>query len=365
MKKSLRHLIFSCLIALALAACAPKEEDKPEPPKPNITGTQLIANAGDRSVTLDWTMCADAETYNIYYIKDEEHRYSINNKPSTSTMLAGTKITGLISAPLVISNLENDVPYWFALTAVNKNGESVPSADIVTATPSDPPPPKAPENVRANAGDGKITVTWDPVPGADGYNLYEGVLDETLTWYWDEILDVDYSTSPCCSYTITGLDNSTSANQVRYGIVVTAFTDSPEMESSHSFAALASPSHTPPPPAPKIKSVTAGNGTITVGWYRAETATSYAIYIGTSKGVSNSMLRAEDFRSDYEPDAGDDGPYGVQASQGIENDKTYYIVVTAINANGESAPSSEYWVKPSATSPASGSIDTAPIYYYP
>lgn len=38
--------------------------------------------------------------------------------------------------------------------------------------PAQPIPPAAPANVQATAGDGAVTVTWDPVPGADGYTVY-------------------------------------------------------------------------------------------------------------------------------------------------------------------------------------------------
>ncbi|HON59799.1 MAG TPA: fibronectin type III domain-containing protein, partial [Smithella sp.] len=188
MKKSLRYFVLLCLMTLAITACAPKEEDKPEPVKPKIEGTQLIANAGYKEVTLDWTMNADAETYNVYYIADTAGVYSSTNKPSASTLLAGTKITGLISATLTITNLTNGTEYWFAVTAVNQNGESDLS-EIVSATPSDPAPPKAPSNVRANAGNTQITVTWDEVVGADQYTLYYSYMDSLLNIDNDQIDD--------------------------------------------------------------------------------------------------------------------------------------------------------------------------------
>lgn len=356
MKKSRGYLIFACLIVLALTACAPKEEDKPQPVKPKIEGTQLIANAGYKEVKLDWTMNAEAETYNIYYIADTADIYNSTNKPSASTMLAGTKITGLISAPRTITGLVNGTEYWFAITVVNDNGESNLS-EIVSATPSDPAPPEAPQNVRANAENAQITVTWDEVVGADKYKLYYSRMDSALNIVNEEIDDAGTCLSGICSQEVTGLDNSTDDDKIVYTILVTAFEGT--MESSRSFAVFASPSTTPPPFAPRIKNVTAGNGTITVEWYKVDAtpeASSYVIYIGPAKGV----LKSTGAPTPYEPDAGDDGPYAAQASTDIENGKTYFIVVTAINANGESAESREWWATPSATSPASGELQDLP-----
>jgi hypothetical protein len=356
MKKSLGYLIVSCLIALTLAACAPKEEDKPEPVKPKIEGTQLIANAGTNSVTLDWTMNADAETYNIYYIADESDRYNSTNKPSKSTLLAGTKITGLISATRTITGLTNGTEYWFAITVVNNNGESDLS-EIVAATPSDPAPPKAPQNVRANAGNGQITVTWDEVVGADKYKLYYSRMSSYLDIINEEIDDAGICLSGTCSEVITGLDNSTADNKIVYTIFITAFEGT--TESSRSFGAFTSPSTSPPPFAPTMTAVTAGNGQITVTWNKVDAipaVSSYVIYIGPAKGV----LKSTGAPTIYEPDTGDGGPYTATATSGIENDKTYFIVITAVNANGESAESREWWATPSATSPESGELEDLP-----
>lgn len=356
MKKSLGYLIISCLIPLVIAACAPKEEDTPEPVKPKIQGTQLIANAGYKEVTLDWTMNADAETYNVYYIADTAGVYSSTNKPSASTLLAGTKITGLISATFTITGLTNGTEYWFAVTAVNKNGESDLS-EIASATPSDPAPPKAPSNVRANAGNTEITATWDEVVGADKYKLYYSRMDSLLNIVNEEIDDAGTCSSGVCSKSITGLDNSTETDKIVYTILVTAWDGA--LESSRSFAAFASPSETPPPMAPTITSVTAGNGQITVAWNKVTATpavTSYVTYIGPAKGV----LKSTGAPTDYVPDAGDDGPYAATATTNIENDKTYFIVVTAVNANGESAESREWWAKPSATTPQSGELKDLP-----
>ncbi len=54
--------------------------------------------------------------------------------------------------------------------------------------------PKAPVNVTANPADGSVVINWDPVVGADGYNIYwknapkvttsdDKIADVTSPWY--------------------------------------------------------------------------------------------------------------------------------------------------------------------------------------
>jgi hypothetical protein len=123
-----------------------------------------------------------------------------------------------------------------------------------------------------------------------------------------------------------------------------------------SFFYSATPSTTPPPFAPVLTSVTAGNAQITVHWNAVSASpavASYNIYIGTAKGVTKSSGA----KNPYTPDAGDLGPYSAIATTSIDNGTTYYIVVTAVNSKGESAESTEWWAKPASGGGTSGPID--------
>lgn len=86
--------------------------------------------------------------------------------------------------------------------------------------PSEKKRPSAPTNVVATAGDGRVTITWDSVEGADSYNLYwdtTSVSSETGT-------KIEGVTSP---YEHTGLDNG-----VTYYYVVTAVNEAGESDDS-------------------------------------------------------------------------------------------------------------------------------------
>ena len=165
MKKFIAYLLFSFLI-VSLFACSSKDNTTTAPLPPSISGVQFRADAGNQEATLDWQMIADATSYNIYYIS------SATNPGSTIMKASGTKVTGLIGPRYTVTGLTNNTKYWwFALSAVNANGESDLSTPI-PASPNFPPPPPAPTNIRANAGDKTVTVTWNIVPGASSYNLH-------------------------------------------------------------------------------------------------------------------------------------------------------------------------------------------------
>ena len=77
--------------------------------------------------------------------------------------------------------------------------------------------PSAPTDVSATAGNGQVTVSWSPVPGADGYHLYWGTAAGVTENSGTRMGNV---TSP---YVHTGLTNGTT-----YFYVVFAFNASTE-----------------------------------------------------------------------------------------------------------------------------------------
>ncbi len=94
-----------------------------------------------------------------------------------------------------------------------------------------------------------------------------------------------------------------------------------------------------PPAAPTALVATPGSAQVTLTWATVTGATSYNLYFGTSAGVTKtSGTKIQGVTSGY-------------VHAGRTNNTTYHYVVTAVNAGGESAVSSEASATP-AVNPA-------------
>ena len=311
----------------------------------------IRADAGDGQVTMEWEMDPNAVTYNIYYLEYPGHT------PTTTEMQQnGTKIPGLKSAPYIVTGLTNGTTYYFTMSGTNSNGESYLQKPLVYATPIAPPRPAAPENVRANAGDTRVTVTWTPVtavPAVTSYNVYCTWI-EGLSAGVGQAINVSAASNSYVVHNVSWTAGPDAGNvapltngRTHYFWVSAVNANG---ESSASFTVSAVPSASPPPFAPTITAVTAGDSQITVHWNKVDVdpaVTKYRIYIGKAKGVLKSTGVPSDITDLTEP-------LVATATTNINNDTTYYFVITAINANGESAESNEWWATPSASDPHSG-----------
>ena len=150
------------------SACATTLEDSGdepiEPEKPTLAAPVVTAEAtSDSTIVLTWNAVENAIRYNIY--SGEE-----------TVKLAVTATT------YTVSDLDANTQYCFNVVAVNKEGKSDKSEDACATTleAENPAKLKAPKNLRAAIrqdvpGYGykfEITMAWDAVEGATGYNVY-------------------------------------------------------------------------------------------------------------------------------------------------------------------------------------------------
>lgn len=321
MRKFLSYLLLLSLLTMFASACSSSGDSNIDSSGPEEYLTnQLRADAGRNEVTLEWKMLPAADTYNIYYLEDD----GSDEQPNSAKMKSdGTKIEGIISAPYPVTGLQNGTTYWFALSAKAEGEDESDLTKTIYSMPQDNPPLPAPENVRANAGDAEATITWDAVIHASGYKIY----------YYTSF--TNYGESDKISdnfYTFTGLTNG--QDYVFWVAALDGDDDSSTGDSSASFIYAAQPTIRPPPVAPTNPAIiNNNNGNIIVEWDTMPDATAYNIYIAKAKGVTKltgSVTNIPD------PDATPQ-----QGSQTVLTNGTYYIVVTSVNDNGESAESRE------------------------
>jgi hypothetical protein len=184
--------------------------------------------------------------------------------------------------------------------------------------------PAAPSNLSAAAGNQQASLTWTAGGGAASYNVKRGTASGG-----------PYTTvgSPAgTTYADTSLTNGTA-----YYYVVTAVNMTGE--SGNSNQATATPKAAPiAPVAPLNLTATGGNQQVSLAWTASTGATSYNVRRAATNG----------------------GPYTTVASPAgtsytdttVTNGTTYYYVVTAVSASGESANSNQASATPSATPPA-------------
>lgn len=267
----------------------------------------LVAAAGDATVSLEWSAPADdggspITNYNL-------HR---GTSPGGESLY---KAVGNVLSYLD-SDVLNGVTYYYKVSAENDVGEGVLSNEA-SATPIGVP--GAPQNLRATAGDRTVTLDWSP-PGDNGgspitnYNLYRGTSPGGESPYKEVGNVLSYSDNEV-SNGVTYYYNVSAVNSVGEGALSDEVSATPESV----------------PDAPRDLSAIGGNRTVTLAWNAPVSdggtpIINYNIYRGTSPGPG-SLIATVEVRSFLD-------------SEG-ENGVTYFYQVTAVNDVGEGPPSDE------------------------
>jgi hypothetical protein len=183
--------------------------------------------------------------------------------------------------------------------------------------------PAAPTNLAATAGNQLVSLTWTASSGATSYNVKRGAVSGG-----------PYTTMS--SPTGTTYANASLTNGTSYYYVVAAVNATGESGNSNQVTAtpVAPPVVTA---APVNLTTTAGNQQVALAWTASTGATSYNVKRAATNG----------------------GPYTKVASPAgtsytdtnVTNGITYYYVVTAVGAGGESPNSNQASATPNATPP--------------
>lgn len=187
--------------------------------------------------------------------------------------------------------------------------------------------PQAPSEINPpQTGDGTVTLSWPLIPYATSYNVYysnsEGPVPgqdpETASWVG------------CAPSTCTQLANFPNGGSVTdlpggatYWFVVTSVDGMGE--STASYPAVSATLALPVPAAPTGVTATAGTGQVTLTFSASTYATSYNAYYSQGQNVTTST-ELVNFSSG-------------EAVTGLTSGDTYSFIVTAVDATGESPPS--------------------------
>jgi fibronectin type 3 domain-containing protein len=281
---------------------------------PAAAPTNLTATAGNQQASLTWTASSGASSY---YVK----RGTVSGGPYTTV---GTPA----GATYADTNLTNGTAYYYVVTAVTAAGESANSNQASATPTAAATAPVPPVNLTATGGNQQVSLAWTASAGASGYNVKRAPTNGG-----------PYTTvaSPAgTSYTDTTVTNGTA-----FYYVVTAVNAAGQSGNSNQATATPMAAATAPVP-PLSLTATGGNQQVTLAWTASTGATTYNVKRAATNG----------------------GPYTTVASPAgtsytdttVTNGTTYYYVVTAVSASGESANSNQASATPSTPGTSSCAI---------
>jgi fibronectin type 3 domain-containing protein len=270
--------------------------------------TNLTATAGNRTVTLTWTASQGAEWYQVKRSRRSHHEF---------WRVAYTRKTTFTD-----THVTNGRTYFYVVSAANRERHSENSNEVsATPTSGSVTVPATPAGLTATAGNGQVALSWSASSGATSYHV------KRSTNSGGPYTQVSAPTGT--SFTDTGLTNGTA-----YFYVVSAVNAAGE--SANSAQASATPK-LPIPAVPTGLTATGGNQQVALSWSASSGATSYHVKRATTSGGPYTQIIA---------------PTATNFTDtGLTNGTTYFYVVSAVNASGESANSNQASATPRAPVP--------------
>jgi fibronectin type 3 domain-containing protein len=178
------------------------------------------------------------------------------------------------------------------------------------------PAAPVPANLAATGGDATVTLTWTASLGATSYNV------KRATTSGGPYAQLANTTS-------AGYADASATNGTKYYYVVSALNAVGESANSAEVFATPEPAA---PAAPTNLAATTDNTLVTLTWTASTGATGYNVKRATTSGGPYTQLAATSSPQ--------------YADSSVTNGTTYYYVVSALNAGGESANSAEVAAKP-------------------
>ncbi|HYF01486.1 MAG TPA: hypothetical protein VEJ18_21365, partial [Planctomycetota bacterium] len=274
----------------------------PAAPVPPPAPSDLRAEPGTGRVALRWSPVPGAAGYHV-------RRGELPLDPPA-------RIATVTDPQFEDAAAEPGTPYQYAVSAFLDGAEG-PACEPVHAT-ARRAPPAPPANLRATATDGRIELTWEAVAGATDYLIRRRSGDAAPE-------TVAHSAEPRWT------DEAAPAG-VEWTYDVLAVREGAESPPSNAGAARLDP----PPPAPSALKAVGGPKQVRLEWPAVAGADGYVV------------LRAEEPSGPMTVVARVDVPSWTDGQ--VEDERTYYYSVHAVNRSGEGLP----------TAPASATPSSAP-----
>jgi uncharacterized protein (TIGR02145 family) len=255
------------------------------------TGVNAAATSSSpaSSITVSWNSVSGATGYYIYR--------------STSSSGPYTQIGTSATASYASTGLSAGTTYYYKVAAYNSSGTGLQSNYTSAATA-----PGTPTGVTAAAtSSSSITVSWSPVTGATGYNVYRSTAaGGTYSQIATDITSTSYTNG-----------NGLSANTAYYYKVAATNSGGTSAQSSYAAATtgLAAPTN--------VTATATSSSSITVSWTTVTGAAGYKIY------------RSMTFNGDYnEIGSASSTSTTFTNNTGLAANTIYYYRVAAYNSSG-------------------------------
>jgi fibronectin type 3 domain-containing protein len=280
------------------------------PKAPEAVATPVSAT----QINIIWNLVADATGYNVYR--------------TTTPGVAAIAANRLNADPVPVSpyadtGLTTGTKYYYAVTAINGNGESVGSKEV-SATPGSAPT-------------GPPTIT--------GFTPTNGAVGTTVTIAGTNFSSVPADNTVIFGGGVTAAVSAATANSLTVTVPPGAATGVISVTTASGTAKSASPFVVLQPPAAPagVVAIPVNSTQVNISWNLVAAATGYNVYRSTTQGVAVVAGNRATSAPVTAP------PY---ADTGLTTGTTYYYVVTAVNANGESVASKEVGAMPATPPPA-------------
>ena len=208
----------------------------------------LSGEVSGNSISLQWDAVADAAGYNIYDAATDERLIALDSGATLEHSF---------------TDLAYSTEYIYQVAAFDADNVEGAKSSIIGLTTEAEPTLPAPANLSGEVSGNSISLQWDAVADAAGYNIYDAATDELL---------IALDSGSALSHTFTDLAYSTE-----YSYQISAI-DADDIEGAKSASASFTTEAYPTLPAPANFSGSVSSNSISLQWDAVADAAGYNIY---------------------------------------------------------------------------------------